>query len=386
MRDVAIIGVGQTKVGEHWGVSLRHLALEAVQAAMTDAGVTRADALYVGNMLSGELAGQEHLGALVADFAGLRGIEAFKIEAACGSGAAALRMGYVAVAGGLADIVIVVGVEKMTDALGPDTTMALAMAADGDYEAAQGLSFVAINALLMRRYMHEYGYSHQDFAPFAVNAHRNAMNNPHAMFRFPVTDERFARAKMICDPINLLDSSPICDGAAAVVLAPADAARTLSAAPIRIVASAVGTDTLAVHDRRDPLVLEGAILSTRRAYEQAGVGPEDIDLFELHDAFSIMAALSLEAAGFADKGQGLRLALDGEIGIDGRIPVATMGGLKARGHPVGATGVYQVVEVVQQLRGLAGANQVPNARLGMAQNIGGSGATVITHILERMED
>jgi len=386
MRDVAIIGVGQTKVGEHWDVSLRHLALEAVQAAMTDAGVTRADALYVGNMLSGELAGQEHLGALVADFAGLRGIEAFKIEAACGSGAAALRMGYVAVAGGLADIVIVVGVEKMTDALGPDTTMALAMAADGDYEAAQGLSFVAINALLMRRYMHEYGYSHQDFAPFAVNAHHNAMNNPHAMFRFPVTAERFARAKMICDPINLLDSSPICDGAAAVVLAPADAARTLSAAPIRIVASAVGTDTLAVHDRRDPLVLEGAILSTRRAYEQAGVGPEDIDLFELHDAFSIMAALSLEAAGFADKGQGLRLALDGEIGIDGRIPVATMGGLKARGHPVGATGIYQVVEVVQQLRGLAGANQVPNARLGMAQNIGGSGATVITHILERMED
>ncbi|RLC89531.1 MAG: thiolase domain-containing protein [Chloroflexi bacterium] len=386
MRDVAIIGVGQTKVGEHWDVSLRHLALEAVQAAMTDAGVTRTDALYVGNMLSGELAGQEHLGALVADFAGLRGIEAFKIEAACGSGAAALRMGYVAVAGGLADIVIVVGVEKMTDALGPDTTMALAMAADGDYEAAQGLSFVAINALLMRRYMHEYGYSHQDFAPFAVNAHHNAMNNPHAMFRFPVTAERFARAKMICDPINLLDSSPICDGAAAVVLAPADAARTLSAAPIRIVASAVGTDTLAVHDRRDPLVLEGAALSTRRAYEQAGVGPEDIDLFELHDAFSIMAALSLEAAGFADKGQGLRLALDGEIGIDGRIPVATMGGLKARGHPVGATGVYQVVEVVQQLRGLAGANQVPNARLGMAQNIGGSGATVITHILERMED
>jgi len=236
----------------------------------------------------------------------------------------------------------------------------------------------------MRRYMHEYGYSHEDFAPFAINAHSNAVNNPHAMFHFPVTAERFARAKMICDPINLLDSSPIGDGAAAVVLAPADAAR-ISAAPVRIAASAVGTDTLALHDRRDPLVLEGAMLSTRRAYEQAGVGPEDMDLFELHDAFSIMAALSLEAAGFADKGQGLRLALDGEIGIDGRIPVATMGGLKARGHPVGATGVYQIVEVVQQLRGLAGANQVPNARLGMAQNIGGSGATVITHILERME-
>jgi len=385
MRDVAIIGVGQIEVGEHWDTSLRHLSLGAVQAAIADAGVAQADALYVGNMLSGELAGQEHLGALVADFAGLRGIEAVKIEAACGSGAAALRMGYVAVAGGLADVVIVAGVEKMTDLLGHDTTAALALAADGEYEAFLGLSFVAVNALLMRRYMHEYGYSRQDFAPFAINAHKNAVNNPYAMFGFPVTAERFASAKMICDPISLLDSSPICDGAAAVVLAPADMARSLSAAPVRIAASAIGTDSLAVHDRRDPMVLDGAIISTRRAYEQAGVGPEDIYLFELHDAFSVMAALSLEGAGFAEKGQGLRLALDGEIGIDGRIPVNTMGGLKARGHPVGATGMYQIVEVVQQLRGLAGQNQVKDARLGMAQNIGGSGATVVTHILERME-
>jgi acetyl-CoA C-acetyltransferase len=385
MRDVAIIGVGQIEVGEHWDTSLRHMALGAVQAAMTDAGVAQADALYVGNMLSGELAGQEHLGALVADFSGLRGIEAVKVEAACGSGAAALRMGYVAVAGGLADIVIVVGVEKMTDMLGHDTTAALALAADGEYEAFLGLSFVAVNALLMRRYMHEYGYSHQDFAPFAVNAHKNAVNNPYAMFRFPLKAERFATAKMICDPINLLDSSPICDGAAAVILAPADMAGSLSAAPIRIAASAIGTDSLAVHDRRDPLVLDGAIISSRRAYKQAGIEPEDIDLFELHDAFSVMAALSLEGAGFAEKGQGLRIALDGEIGIDGKIPVTTMGGLKARGHPVGATGMYQIVEVVQQLRGLAGKNQVKDARLGMAQNIGGSGATVVTHILERME-
>ena len=386
MRDVAIIGVGQTKVGEHWDISLRHLALEALQAAMTDAGVAQADALYVGNMLSGELTGQEHLGALVADFAGLRGIEAFKIEAACGSGAAALRMGYIAVAGGLADIVVVVGVEKMTDTLGPDATSALAMAADADYEAAQGVSFVAINALLMRRYMHEYGYDHQDFAPFAVNAHRNGANNPYAMFRFPVKPERFTTAKMICDPISLLDSSPVCDGAAVVVLAPAESAHAFSAAPVCIAASAVGTDTLAVHDRRDPLVLDGAALSAHRAYENAGIEPQDIDLFELHDAFSIMATLSLEAAGFAEKGQGLQLAMEGEIGIEGRLPISTMGGLKARGHPVGATGMYQVVEVVQQLRGLAGANQVANARIGMAQNIGGSGATVVTHILERMED
>lgn len=386
MRGVAIAGVGQTKIGERWDASLRHLALEAILAAMTDAGVRQADALYVGNMLSGELTSQEHLGALIADFVGLRGIEAFKIEAACAAGAAALRMGYMAVASGLMDTVIVAGAEKMTDVSGPDATAALAMGADSDHEVAQGLSFVAINALLMRRYMHEYGYTVQDFASFAVNAHQNGMNNPYAMFHFPVTAERFARARMICDPINLLDSSPLCDGAAAVILSPADTARSLNVIPVRIAASAVGTDAVALHDQHDLLMLEGAALSTRRAYEQAGVGPGDIDLFELHDAFGIMAALSLEAAGFADRGEGLRLALEGEIGIQGRVPVSTMGGLKARGHPVGATGVYQVIEVAQQLRGLAGVNQVPDARMGMAQNIGGSGATVVTHILERMVD
>ena len=382
MRDVAIIGIGQTKVGEHWDTGLRHLALEPLLAALHDAEMERVDALYVGNMLSGELTGQEHLGALVADFAGLRGIEAVKVEAACGSGAAALRMGYIAVAGGMADVVLVVGVEKMTDMLGPQATSALAMAADADYEVAQGASFVTINGLLMRRYMYEYGYRQEDFAPFAVNAHANGMNNPYAMFHISVTPESYARARMIADPVNLMDSAPICDGAAAVVLAPAEWSPS-SSAPVRIAASAVATDAVALHDRRDPLVLEGAALSAYKAYEQAGVGPGEIDLFELHDAFSIMAALSLEAAGFARKGEGVRLALEGEITTQGRIPVATMGGLKARGHPVVATGVYQVVELVQQLRGQAGANQVANARVGMAQNIGGSGATVITHILER---
>ncbi len=383
MRDVSIIGIGQTKVGEHWDTSIRHLAWYAVQAAMKDAGIERADALYVGNMLSGELSGQEHLGALVADFAGLQGIEAVKIEAACASGAAALRMGYIAVAGGMADVVIVVGVEKMTDRPGPEVTSALAMAADADYEVLHGVSFVALNALLMQRYMHEYGYAHEDFAPFAVNAHRNAVHNPYAMFPFPITRERFLAARMIASPINLLDSSPICDGAAAVILCPTEQARAYTDKAVRIAASAIATDTVAIHDRRDPLFLEGAALSARRAYKQAGVTPQEIDFFELHDAFTIMSALSLEAAGFAEQGQGVRLALEGEITLEGRIPICTMGGLKARGHPVGATGVYQVVEAALQLRGEAGPNQLPNARLGMTQNIGGSGATVVTHILER---
>ncbi|MFN2217799.1 MAG: thiolase domain-containing protein [Anaerolineae bacterium] len=383
MRDVSIIGIGQTAVAEHWDRSLRHLAADAVLAAMKDAGIEMADALYVGNMLSGLLTGQEHLGALIADFVGLRGIEAIKVEAACGSGAAALRMGYAAVAGGLQDTVIVCGVEKMTDTVNAETTTGLAMAADADYESIHGLTFVSINALLMRRYMYEYGVEHADFAHFTVNAHANAAANPNALFRNRVTVEQFVRARMVADPINLLDSSGIGDGAAAVVLCPTSVAKEYgNGQAVHIRASSMATDAVAVHDRPDPLWLSAVEASSFKAYQQAGVVPGDIDLFEVHDAFTIMSALSLEAAGYAERGKGVWLGRSGDITRDGRIPICTMGGLKARGHPVGATGVYQVVEVAQQLRGEAGQNQLPNVRLGMAQNIGGSGATVITHILE----
>lgn len=381
MRDVSIVGIGQTEVGEHWSKSLRHLAGDAVLAAMSDAGIDRADALYVGNMLSGELNGQEHLGALIADFVGLRGVEAVKVEAACSSGAAAVRMGYLAVASGLLDVVIVVGVEKMTDQKNEITTAGLAMAADAEYEVINGVSFVSLNALLMQRYMHEFGVRHEDFAGFPINAHKNAATNPYAMFRKPISLETFKRARMIAAPINLMDSSPVADGAAAVVLAPSAMARRFQTPPVRIVASANATDALAIHDRRDPLFLSAAALSAQKAYHQAHITPADVDFFELHDAFSITAVLSLEATGFAERGRGVYLAKDGEITLEGRIPICTFGGLKARGHPVGATGVYQVVEAALQLRHLAGPNQVKNARIGMTQNIGGSGATVITHIL-----
>jgi acetyl-CoA C-acetyltransferase len=383
LRDVSIIGIGQTPVGEHWERSLRHLAYEAIAAAMRDAGVERADALYLGNMLSGEISGQSHLGPLVADFAGLRGIEAIKIEGACAAGAAAVRMGYMAVAGGLQDIVICAGVEKMTDDVGNRLTSGLAQAADADYEAIHGVSFVALNALLMRRYMYEYNVRHEDFAGFAINSHANAVGNPNAMFPRPITLEAFKKAAMVADPINLLDSSPMADGAAAVILCPSEQAREFTDNAVRIAASAMATDSLSIHDRRDPLWLQAAQDSAQRAYRQAGVWPGEIDLFELHDAFTIMAALSLEATGFAERGKGWQLAINGDIRPDGRIPICTMGGLKARGHPVGATGIYQIVEAVQQLRGEAGGCQIPNARLAMAQNIGGSGATIVTHILER---
>jgi acetyl-CoA C-acetyltransferase len=383
LRDVSIIGIGQTPVGEHWDRSLRHLAYDALAAAMRDANIERADALYVGNMLSGEVSGQAHLGALVADFAGLRGIEAVKVEAACASAAAAFRQAYIGVSSGIQDIVIAVGVEKMTDDVGSRITAGLAGAADADYEVIHGVSFVALNALIMQRYLYEYKVTRSDFAGFAINAHANGARNPNAMFHTPITREDFLRSEAIADPISLLDASGMADGAAAVVLCPTEQAREFTDNAIRIRGSAAATDTLSIHDRRDPLWLQAAEDSSQRAYRQAGVGPEEIDFFELHDAFTIMAALSLEANGFAKRGQGTWPARDGEISLQGRIPISTQGGLKARGHPVGATGLYQIVETVQQLRGQAGPNQLPNARLGMTQNIGGSGATIITHIFER---
>lgn len=384
MRTVEILGIGQTTVDEKWEQSLREIGSEAILAALEDAGLETVDGLFVGNMLSGTLSQQESLGALLADWSGLRAIEAMKVEAACGSGGAAIRAALLAVASGDLDSAIALGVEKMTETRGPDTTAALATAADADFEAAQGLSFVALNALIMQRYLFEYNWQHHHFASFPINAHANAVHNSYARLREPISESDYQRARMIAAPINLLDASPIGDGAAAVVIVPAGDRRFPHPQNrrITIAGSASATDTLAIHSRKEPLWLSAAYLSASRAYSQAGIGPQDIDVFELHDAFSIMAVLSLEACGYAERGQGPRLGLEGEILPSGRIPITTRGGLKARGHPVGATGVYQVVEVVQQLRGEAGPTQVPEARTGMAQNIGGSGATIITHILK----
>jgi acetyl-CoA C-acetyltransferase len=380
MRQVAILGIGQTKIDEHWEKSLREIGGEAAFAAMQDAGLAKVDSLYVGNMLAPIVNGQNQLGTFFADWVGLWKQEASKVEAACASGAAAFRAALMAVAAGEVDSALVIGVEKMTDKAGRDVTAALATAADADYEVEQGVSFVGINALMMRRYMHEFGWKHEDFAPFSINAHANAVHNPFARLHEKITVEKFEKSSMIATPINLLDASPIGDGAAAVILVPAE--KAVRQPRILVSASAASTDTIAVHSRKDPLFLQAAYESSKRAYQMAGLTPDDIDLFELHDAFSIMAALSLEASGFAERGQGVRLGLDDEIHPAGRVPVCTRGGLKARGHPVGATGVYQIVEVVQQLRGECGKTQVAGARIGMAQNIGGSGATILTHILK----
>lgn len=382
MREVAVIGIGQVKVDENWEKSLRELAGDAALAALLDSGLQKVDAVYVGNMMSGSANHQQHLGAYIADWIGMRRAEAFRIEAACSSGSASFRTAVMAVASGQVQTALAVGVEKMTDSPGGEITAQLATAADADWEADQGLSFVALNALLMRRYMFEYGWGKDAFAPFAVNAHANAVHNPFARFNEPTSIEKYMKAGMIADPINLMDASAIGDGAAAAVVVPLELVKSAGHRLIRVIGSAAATDTLAVDHRKDPLWLKAAYESSKQAYSQAGITPADIDLFELHDAFSIMATLSLEANGFAERGKGPQLALDGEITPTGKIPIATRGGLKARGHPVGATGMYQIVEVVQQLRGEAAGSQVESARIGMTQNIGGSGSNIITHILQ----
>ncbi len=383
MREVAILGIGQTKIEEHWDRSLKDLAGEAVLAALKDAGLPGAEAIFVGNMMSGPANNQQHLGAVIADWVGLRFSDAMHIEAACSSGAAAFRSALMAVASGEIEAAIAVGVEKMTDVPGEEITADLATAADADWEVDMGLSFVALNALIMRRYLHEFGWKKDDFAPFSINAHANGAHNPFARFQEPITLADYQRAGMICEPINLMDASGIGDGSAAAVLVPLELARQRGIPLIKVVGSAAATDTIAVHNRREPLWLKAAEISVKKAYDQAGLSPEDIDVFEAHDAFSIMAALSLEACGFCEKGQAPRLAQEGQILPAGRIPIATRGGLKARGHPVGATGLYQICEVAQQLRGEAAGTQVEGAAVGMAQNIGGSGSNIITHILRR---
>lgn len=386
MRKVYVIGIGQTPVTKGKELRGRYMARDAIGQAIDSARVEPSDisALYVGNMMAGILGNQQQLGPLYADAAGLRGCEAMTVEAACGSGAAAIRIGFAAVAGGLHDVVVVCGMERMTHAPRDDVTAALATAADWELEGVHGESFISLNAKLMSLYMSHYDIGPEAFAPFAIAAHSNALNNPNALLHKPLDLDGYLKSKTLVPPVKLMDAPPTCDGSAAIVLATEPIANSIAregATPIRVLASCVGTDSLAVERRANKLELTAATLSTQRAYSASGLNADDIDIFELHDAYTVITALSLEAAGFARAGEGVRLGVEGRTSIDGDLPISTMGGLKARGHPVGATGVYQTVETVLQLRGEAGANQVPGAKTAMTQNIGGTGATVVTHIL-----
>ena len=385
MTDVVIAGIGQTGVGEHWEIGLRELAFAALQDAVRDSGGLKPQSLFVGNMLAPSLSNQAHVGALLVDYAGLTGIEAVTIEAAGASGGAALRQGYLALASGMVDVALVVGVEKFTDKIGASVEEALSTASDSDFEAVQGMTQTAQAALLMKRYMHEYQVPSAGFAGFALTAHANGVANKNAMFRKAIKPETYAKAEMVSEPLNIFDMAPNADGAAALVLTRRDLLPSEFHNPlVKIAGSAASSDTLALHDRKDMLFFDTAQISAGKAMKQAGVVLDDIELFEYHDVFSIYAALQMEAVGFAIRGQGWRLAEDGEISLKGRIPCATMGGMKARGFAGGAAGVYQAVEAVAQLRGQAEANQIPDVKTALIQSLGGPASTAVSHILQTL--
>lgn len=384
MRDVCIIGVGMNDWGELWDHSLRTIWTQAALAALADAGVDKVDAMTVGCMSGGLFVGQEHLGALLADELGMAGIPATRVESACASGGVALRTGFLEVAAGTADLVLVTGVEKMTDCSGDEATAALATAADQEWEVFFGATFPGLYAMMARAHMAAYGTTREQLAMVAVKNHANGCHNPHAQYRRKVTVEEVLGATMVADPLTVLGCSPITDGAAAVVLADLDTARRLAKGRpiVRIAGVGLATDRMALHNRTDLTKLNAVSTAAQRAFSMAGITPADVHVAEVHDCFTIAEIMIIEAMGFVPAGQGGPATAAGETAIGGRIPVNPSGGLKAKGHPVGATGVAQAVEITWQLRGEAGERQVAGARVGVTQNMGGTGASSVVHVLE----
>ena len=380
---VSIVGVGMIPVREHWSTGLAEQAAEAGAMALRDADISAVDALYIGNAYGATFNQQTQLGSLLATAMGLRGVEAFTCEAGDASGGVALRAGYLAIAAGVAQTALVIGVEKATDIVGPARWSARNVSLDAEYESINGATLTSMAGLLMRRYMYEFGLELSHFEGFSINAHRNGARNTFAMFRNPLRPGAFVKAPMLADPVSLFDGAADGDGAAAVVLVNSELAADLVPRPISIRGSAVATDSLMLQDRADPLALGAVANSTAQCLDQAGLAPAELDALELHDAFTILTALSLEAIGFSDRGRGWEWARaeGARIAPDGELPLSTFGGLKSRGHPGGASGIYQAVEAVRQLNGQAGENQVSNARHVLIQSIGGLGATVATHVL-----
>ena len=384
MREVAVVGVGMNRWGELWDKSLRTIWTEAALDAVADAGVKQVDAMYVGCMSGGLFTGQEHLGALLADQLGMGPIPGTRVESACASGGLAFRQAWMAVASGAHDVVLATGVEKMTDVDGAEATYALSTAADQEYECYHGITFPGLYAMMARVHMARYGTTDRQLASVAVKNHRNGKQNPLAQYRDEVTLDQVLGATMVADPLTVLHCSPITDGAAAAILVPLDLARKLSSKPpIRVAASAHATDTLALHDRADVAWLASTAKAAELAYGQAGIGPSDLSFAEVHDCFTIAEVMVTEALGIADRGKGGALAESGYTALGGRLPVNTSGGLKSKGHPVGATGLAQVREAVMQLRGECGPRQVKDAKWGLTQNMGGTGASTVVHVFRR---
>lgn len=384
--DVVIAGIGQIPVGEHYELSLRQMGVRALRAAIKDSGGMKPQALYIGNMLSSMVSHQANLGALFTDYANLGGIESYTTEASGASGAAALRLGYLAILSGYVDTVAVLGVEKWTDMAHSESETAAALGLDFDYEFMQGMTETGQAGLLMQRYLYEHNLPADALGGFAVQAHANGVNNPNAFFRKAISLDTYSKSGMTNPPLNLFDAAPYADGAAAVILTRRDLLPKDHPQPVvRMLGSSIATDTLALHDRKDPLAFFAAKEAVQNACAQAGIMPIYTDVLELDDSYSIYAALTLEACGYADTGEAPALARDGGLAPTAIRPAMTMGGCKARGNAIGAKGVYQAIEAAMQLRGTCGANQVRDARLAVTLALGGPASTAVAHVFDRVE-
>ncbi len=383
MKDVAVIGVGMTQFGELWGKSIKDIFVEAALKAIENANVDHIDSMYVGSMSSGLFVGQEHLGAVMADYLGVSPIPATRVESACASGGIAFRQAYLEVASGASEIVLAGGVEKMTD--GADVTEALATAADQEYEVYQGVTFPGLYAMIANAHMYQYKTTREQIAAVAVKNHKNGVNNPNAQFRGEISIDKVLNSTLVADPLRLLDCSPVSDGGAAVILCSMDIAKKFTKNPVRIKASAQASDTIALHSRKSFTTLNSVTAAAQKAYKIAGISPKDVNFAEVHDCFTIAEIVVSEDLGFFEKGCGGSAAEEGLTSLEsGKIPINTSGGLKSKGHPVGATGVAQVIECYEQLTGQAGKRQVKNAKIGLTQNMGGSGASCVINILEAL--
>lgn len=384
MRDVCIVGVGMSQWGEIWRKSLRDLHTDAALAAVKDAGVDHLDGLYTGCMSGGLFVGQEHLGSILTDYMGMRGLPAVRVESACASGGMAVRAAFIDVASGNSDIVMASGVEKMTDVSGDDATYALATAADQEYEVFHGATFPGLYAMMAHAHMAKYGTTREMLSAVAVKNHKNGAKNPVAQYPFEVTAEQVAKSVMIADPLHILDCSPITDGAAAVIVTTVDIAKKLGKPYIRIIGSGVGTDTIALAQREDLTTIKAATIAANKALKMAGKKIDDVNFAEVHDCFTIAEIVIAESIGKYAPGKAGTAILAGETALEGKFPMNSSGGLKSKGHPVGATGVAQVVEVFKQLTGKAETGrQIPNKpKVGMTQNMGGSGGSSVVHIME----
>ena len=384
MRPVSIVGVGSTPFGRLEGENIVKLAVDACRAAIEDSGMARSriQALYLGNFVGERLAAQGSLAPVVAGRLGLDGIPGTKVEGACASGGLALREGFLTVALGLYDFVLVVGVEKMSSMPTGEITAALSTAGDEESEMRTGLTFPGAFAMIMQEHMNRYGTTREQIAQVSIKNHQNGLNNPRAQFRRATNLEEVINSRLIAEPIRLFDCPPISDGAAAAVLCPAELAGDFSGDPVRVLGSGHATGPSALTDMDDLTSFSASVRASRKAYEMASVGPADIDVAEVHDCFTVAEIIATEDLGFFARGEGGPALQSGETELAGRYPINPSGGLIAKGHPVGATGLAQVYELVAQIRGTA-VNQIANPEVALAHNLGGSGAVATVHVLGR---